>query len=103
VVAVVATLRVLGEAAVPAIVTDDGPREQVGTEVPVVGVTAQVRLTAPVKPPLGVTEMALVPDAPATTVILAPLIAMAGVTAWVIATVTNVLALANAAPVAGGA
>jgi hypothetical protein len=50
--------------------------KQVGTLVPVAGVTAHDRVTLPVSPLSGVTEMVLVPLDPATRLIL-PLLASA--------------------------
>ena len=104
VVEVVATLSILVAAVVPVMVTIAGVKEQVGTDVAPEGpVTVQARLTAPVKPPLGVTVIVLDPGEPAVVVMLVPLTAIAGVTPWVIATLTKVLAFAKVAPVFGGA
>jgi hypothetical protein len=52
------TVSVEVDEAVPEMVTDDGENEQVA---PAGDVIAQVRLTAPVKPPPGVTVTVLVP------------------------------------------
>ena len=62
------------------IVTDAGVNEQVGTDIAPVGpVTAQVKATAPVKPPLGVTVTVLVPDVPGELILtVVPATAIAG-------------------------
>jgi hypothetical protein len=78
--ATVATVSVEVVEVVPEIVTVVGFNEQVGTGTAPLGpVIEQVRFTAPVKPPPGVTEMVLVPVEPAAMVeMLVPAIAMEG-------------------------
>jgi hypothetical protein len=56
----VATVRMDCTAAVPVMSTGLCEKEQVGTSVPVVGVTAQVSVTSPVNPPDGVAVMVAV-------------------------------------------
>ncbi len=73
VVAVEVTVSVAVPAVVPLIVTGE-VTVQVGTLVPVVGVTAQVSATAPVNPPDGVTVMFEVPEPPAAGSVTEPLL-----------------------------
>jgi hypothetical protein len=75
--------------------------EQVGTLVPVVGVTAQLSATEPVNPPAGVTEIVDVPEPPAAGSVMDPLLlsAMVGVTAAAF-TVSGTVVVAVVTPAA---
>lgn len=77
--AVVFTVRVAVCAVVPVIVTEAG-RLHVAGSLAATGLTEQLRLTAPVNPPVGVRVMADVFPvvAPRTTVIAVPLIVKPG-------------------------
>ena len=68
------TVSVAVTAALP-VIAGGAETVQVGAPAAVAGevVTAQLRATAPVKPPLGVTVMAEVAEAPATSVRAVPL------------------------------
>ena len=69
--AVVVTVRVAVTAAVPAMLTEDGTEQVAGLVAPAgLVVTAQVRLTVPLKPPVGVTlTVEVLPVVAAATIV----------------------------------
>jgi hypothetical protein len=80
VIALVATESVEVAEVAPEMVTEAGLKEMLGTDVTPLGpVTVPVRLTAPVKPPPGVTVIVLVPvDPAAMAAMLVPAMAIDG-------------------------